>query len=239
MIDCPRGEIRDLLPDLVHGRLKAARRSEVERHVASCRACSAEVELLRAMRIALSRPPQLDVTRIAAAVRAAGPVAPAARAVPGPGAIAAGRRRPWADWRAAAGVAAVAIGLTSYAVARMRVADRGVRMPPAQVAVAGHTARPESAGARGEPHGGTLGETVRTGSHERHSTVALSALELGVDGGVHDLADSELRALLESIDQLDGVPSAEPAPIAEPAPALIQGLDEGGDSGLTREGPLE
>ena len=32
MTDCPNAEIRDLLPDLVHGRLDAAARADVERH---------------------------------------------------------------------------------------------------------------------------------------------------------------------------------------------------------------
>jgi len=43
MTDCPRGDMRDLLPDLVHEQLDAATRAEVARHVASCRACAEEL----------------------------------------------------------------------------------------------------------------------------------------------------------------------------------------------------
>lgn len=36
MTDCPRADMRDLLPDLMHGALDAAARAEVERHVMTC-----------------------------------------------------------------------------------------------------------------------------------------------------------------------------------------------------------
>ncbi|HEX6807774.1 MAG TPA: zf-HC2 domain-containing protein, partial [Gemmatimonadaceae bacterium] len=61
MTDCSRGDMRDLLPDLLHERLDAATRAEVTRHVASCAECRAEVELLRSMRSALAPAPRVDV----------------------------------------------------------------------------------------------------------------------------------------------------------------------------------
>ncbi|MBX6333632.1 MAG: zf-HC2 domain-containing protein, partial [Gemmatimonadaceae bacterium] len=133
MTDCPRGDIRDLLPDLVHDQLAPELRAAVEAHVATCAACAAEVALLHRMRAALGRTPRLDVERIAAAVRAARaddagvpdtiPIAaiPATRAGEVPAAArprAARRRVLWSDWRAAAGIAAVAVGVMSYSLAR-------------------------------------------------------------------------------------------------------------------------
>ena len=47
MIDCPNSEIRDLLPDLLHGSLSSADRVRVEAHLAACDACSQELALLR------------------------------------------------------------------------------------------------------------------------------------------------------------------------------------------------
>ena len=102
MSDCPNGEIRDLLPDLVHGTLRGEARTRVEAHVAGCAECAAEVALLREARRVLQRAPALDVARVAEGVR---------RRV-------ALRARPTrtfstprvAAWRIAAGVVAVAAG---------------------------------------------------------------------------------------------------------------------------------
>lgn len=70
MTDCPRGEVRDLLPDLLHDSLDADRRAAVESHVASCAACSDELALLRNVRVSsLQDTPALDHDRIARSVR--------------------------------------------------------------------------------------------------------------------------------------------------------------------------
>jgi len=62
--------MRDLLPELVNGRLDAELQLAVEAHVAECAECAAELTLLRGLRPALMRGPVLDTKRIAAAVRA-------------------------------------------------------------------------------------------------------------------------------------------------------------------------
>lgn len=114
MIECPRGDIRDLLPDLLHDRLSAATRAEVEHHVAECASCEAELELLGAMRDALSRPRVVDASRIAAAVRSG----------------TTERQRPARahmrrlDWRAAAAAAVLITGgLTLVVVQRAPVSS--------------------------------------------------------------------------------------------------------------------
>lgn len=96
MNDCPRADIRDLLPDWALGTLPAEARAAVAAHLATCDACSAEVELLRAARAELARVPAVDTARIAAAVVAA------QRAVPKRGPAA------WRSWRAVSGVALAA-----------------------------------------------------------------------------------------------------------------------------------
>ena len=70
MTDCPNGEIRDLLPDLVNDRLTPERRREVEAHVRGCADCQEEVALLRTMRTALRRAPTVDAAAIAASIPA-------------------------------------------------------------------------------------------------------------------------------------------------------------------------
>jgi anti-sigma factor RsiW len=100
MTDCPNGEIRDLLPDLVHDRLTPDVRIEVEAHVSACGDCSEELALLRAMRASLRRAPAVNVGAIAAAI-------PAYRAPVRPS---------WGGWRAAAAIVILAVGGTSVAV---------------------------------------------------------------------------------------------------------------------------
>src|SRR3712207_5086295 len=114
MIDCPNGEIRDKLPDLVHGQLEAPVHAEVSAHVASCAACRAEVGLLRELRASLSATPSVDVTRIVAALpRSLAPSRPPR----------AGRRWERFDWQVAAAVVVLAVGGGSAAIWNSRTRD--------------------------------------------------------------------------------------------------------------------
>ncbi len=138
MTDCPNGEVRDLLPDLLHDRLPSDTRREVEAHVRDCEDCRAELELLRAMRASLRRGPSVDVAAIAAAI-------PSYRAPV---------RRSWAGWRAAAAIMLLAAGGTSVAVLqRGSVVSRDtVRVSaavpqPTTVATSTHASLPGSAAA--------------------------------------------------------------------------------------------
>jgi anti-sigma factor RsiW len=103
MTDCPNAETRDRLPDLVNGSLDGGARAIVERHVAGCSDCAAEVELLRRVRRVLApTAPAFDVATIVAAL-------------PAPRRSAA----PWsrlASWKVAAAVSLFAVGIGSYSV---------------------------------------------------------------------------------------------------------------------------
>jgi anti-sigma factor RsiW len=69
MTDCINADIRDALPDLVHGRLDAAEQTRVEAHVASCADCAAELALVRRAAAVLALgAPRVDAKRIAAAL---------------------------------------------------------------------------------------------------------------------------------------------------------------------------
>lgn len=72
MDDCQNGEMRDLLPDLLHDRLDPAERRAAEAHLASCALCREELELLRGMHRALhgGRAPAVAVGDIVAALPA-------------------------------------------------------------------------------------------------------------------------------------------------------------------------
>jgi anti-sigma factor RsiW len=95
MIDCPNGDVRDLLPDYLHDRLGSTARASVERHLAGCAACRDELGLLRDLRGTLQRAPRIDVAAVAAAIPAYRPAARKSRA---------------GGWRIAAAIAAIAVG---------------------------------------------------------------------------------------------------------------------------------
>lgn len=75
MSDCESAEIRDLLPDYVHGTLSAEALRRVEAHIAECGLCSEEWALLRRLGGALSAMPPVNVAAIVAAL----PPSPAMR----------------------------------------------------------------------------------------------------------------------------------------------------------------
>lgn len=229
MTDCQRGDVRDLLPDLLHDRLDAATRAEVERHVARCAACTGELALLRAMRGALTRAPRVDAARIAAAIGSAG-VAPGAPPVPVAD-VRHGAR--WRRWRAVAGIAAAALAVATWAVAR---GGRHGRQPLATDSGPGVTiARTPARGSGGAsepgrsapspaPGGGAV--APRSGALVPPSLprqVAQLPRGLTVDGGVSDLTDGDVKELLQSIDRLDALPDAEPAPAVDPVDLGGQG----------------
>jgi len=56
MRDCPNAEMRDALPDLLHGTLLADRQRAVRAHLDGCEACRAELTLLSRVRDAVPVP---------------------------------------------------------------------------------------------------------------------------------------------------------------------------------------
>jgi len=66
--ECPYPEIRDSLPDLLHGRLGEVDKATLMAHVESCAGCRAELALLGEIRESAPLAPRIDVERIAAAL---------------------------------------------------------------------------------------------------------------------------------------------------------------------------
>ncbi len=63
--------VRDALPALLHGRVTAAERAELDAHLAGCAGCAAELRTLARLRdLQLADAPPIALDRIAAAVRA-------------------------------------------------------------------------------------------------------------------------------------------------------------------------
>ena len=206
MTDCPNAEIRDLLPDLVHGRLDAATRADVERHVRDCAECTAEVTLLRELRSAFHASPRVDVAAIVAAV-------PAYRKPAG---------RSWIGWRAAAAITVLVAGGSSVAVLQRggtSMADSARSIPavtPDAVAPAQGPALPVQAPAPAETESARVAvarprvEQPAPRQDAVPSGREATGRELAVGGGsLNDLSDRELVSLLKDIESLDGLPTVE------------------------------
>jgi hypothetical protein len=67
MSECSNGEMREMLPDLLHDHLQPDFRARVQTHVDVCAPCRVELELLARVRSG-SRAPALEASRLAAAI---------------------------------------------------------------------------------------------------------------------------------------------------------------------------
>ena len=195
MTDCPRADVRDLLPDLLNDRLDPRTRAEVEQHVASCADCSREMTLLRELHPVLSRTPAVDVTRIASAVRASrAPKAPLrARAV----------TRAWLQL-------AAAIALLLGGGAGLLLWSRAQYAPaPRTVAVVDSVPDTDSQPIVSTDQPPDTAAVARTPAPKEAARVA-SAQGIVFGGGVGDLADADLEALLGDLERLDALTDVEP-----------------------------
>jgi len=190
MRDCINAEVRDRLPELVHGLLEEPERAGVESHVAECPDCAAEAALIRraAGVIALGAP-RVNASRITAALP-----------MPGPGA-----RAPSVAWggrgfRIAAAflVAAAGIATLQY-VSRDRVTDGVARIDAPLPATGGERAIARPIG--GPAAGGA------------YATAQAGRTGLVLVGGIDALTLDELEVLVSGVETLDAMPSADPEPL--------------------------
>lgn len=193
MNDCINADIRDQLPELLHGRLDASARQRVEAHLAGCADCAAELHLLRGMHRMMHAAPSLNVGALAQSIPAYRVAAPS-----------------WRRWAMAAGVVVVAggaalIGLVQRAPAHAPLASVSQLPPSAPVQVI----RPSAPAVAPVPMPDSEPRT-RVATNVESPAVQAPARELALGGSaLNDLSDSELTALLKAIDGLDAVPSAD------------------------------
>ena len=203
MRDCGNAEMRDLLPDLLHAGLAPVTRAEVERHVATCDDCAAELRLLRRAQASMALVPAVDVSRIVAALPRVG-----------------ARRRSsrFTGWRAAAGIAAVLLGAVSLRVVRQ--AGTPVNEPATGSVAA---SAPATAGsATGTDTMATAVAAVPSSVASAPRAARAPVPTLTPAGGLADLSNDDLERLLGKFDGLTGVPDTEPD--ADVSPVT---LDEG------------
>lgn len=203
MSECTNTEMRDLLPIMASGG-SAALAPGLEAHLAGCADCQEELALIEATRSALSRTPALDVARIARALpayRAVGDLADP-KVVP-----IARRRRAAPAWRIAAAALILVGGATALAV--RQASDDA----PASVTLAGVEAvAPGGAESTGRDSGAA--STAEPGAPTSGSNApvmrAMSGPQMTFGGGLDDLSEDELVALLAALDDEDVLTPTEP-----------------------------
>jgi len=227
MNDCLNAEMRDSLPDLIHGNLEPAKRAQVEAHIASCGECAAELELVRTVVASMSVAPPMDVQRIVAALpvtakqglllhRGNGETAVA------PAPMAKRSRGVWSRpmLRVAAAAVVVAAGGLSLLV------GRDVLNPENQV---GRNSRPvaaTSAPVTVPPSKPTATPSVARAAESSSTAVVTSGAGSGLlISEMQQLSDEHLVALLSEMESIDPLPAAEPETLV---PAVADS-----DSGVT------
>ena len=210
MFDCANVEMRELLPELAAGTLDAATRARVEQHVASCAECASELETLRLVRAAYVNAPAVDVHRIVAALPKAAPAPLHVRATSRP-------ITRWTDWRVAAALTMITVGGLSLAVVRQR--NSHTSLPPGSVVPQQNTVK-QGTPVRPTPTDSpaTRVDTNKRGVQAIRSATPSSKAQLAFAGGVEDLDDASIKALLGALDELDRAPLA---PSAEPDPTPV------------------
>jgi anti-sigma factor RsiW len=76
MNECMEREIREMLPDVLHGTMVPGDAARIEAHLATCAACRRELEVLRAVHGAAVFTPSIDVERVVRQIAPRGIIAP-------------------------------------------------------------------------------------------------------------------------------------------------------------------
>lgn len=218
MTECNSPEMQDHLPDFVSGTLDDVTMSRVSAHVANCRPCTEDLEVLRVVRTARPRVMVPDVSRLVAALPqpsrqgAHGPqlvrTEPRSAAAGMPSTMPPSMQKRqvrgtvfgMSVWRLAATLGVVIAGGTSLLVARRGI----VTMPATGEAPVFVDSTTSLASASRFDTAETV--AVRRSVGAPSNNVPVSYGDLG------DYTEEELQRMLERLDKWDGATSTEPLP---------------------------
>ena len=188
MTECRSEAMRDLLPELAHGRLSGAAAAELRAHLNGCAECAAEFAVLETARLVLqAQAPRVDAAAIAAAVTASRPALRVERG--GASAPTAVRRSPWRSRQLLAAAASILV-IVSVSLPLMQ----GTRVEGPVVA-------------RGDSSA-----TVPTDT----PAAAVAAAGLAVGEGLTDLSSDDLTTLLAELETLEATINTEPTTLRTP-----------------------
>ena len=186
MTNCTNSEIRDMLPDLEHGKLSVPVRQTVEEHLAGCESCREDLRIIRTVKTAAVFAPSIDVDSV---VRQIPPYR-----MPVPAKEAPARSRV-TRWLVAATIGVLLIGGGTLLKNRQNESPSrlGAALPDSQMVIA------ESA-----PPVPDVGRVLGQPAHT-------PALALVAD--VQELSDGNLQQLMSELENFDALPNSEPEPV--------------------------
>jgi predicted anti-sigma-YlaC factor YlaD len=195
--DCVNAEVRDALPDLLHGRLSELDTATMKAHVESCADCRAELAIMREASESLPIAPRMNAAKISASIPPYAGVG-VTRQAPSRARIFSRA----ATLRIAVATALVAIG--GWAFSNMRGND-ALRQSASTVSAIANA--PENVAPVASPSTIDAGEASTAASGETQ-VASLSLVETTAD-----LTDADLEKLMAELDGMESLPSAEPQAI--------------------------
>jgi anti-sigma factor RsiW len=204
MSDCMNAEVRDALPDLMHGRLSDLNTATMTAHVETCADCREELRLLEEIRASAPIAPRIDVSRIVAALPAPMPAAADQLVASAP---ARARRSSSTLWKLTAAAALLVTGSLTFATARRQATADPVAATSVAAPVASAPAMsPAITQVAIAP---VASAAIVPGSQ----TSQIKPAGLSLTGGVQDLSDDQLESLVKGLDNVEALPSGEPEPV--------------------------
>jgi hypothetical protein len=117
------------------------------------------------------------------------------------------------DWRVAAALTMISVGGLSLAVSRRWTSRSSLPDPVAVVSHVDTTRQQPTVVATAKDTPSTRADTNKPGVQAGRTAVASPKAQLAFAGGVEDLDDASIKALLGALDEIDRAPLA---PSAEP-----------------------
>lgn len=210
MTECMDMEVRDALPDLLHGRLSDLDRATMNAHVESCAECRAELALMERVRAYAPLAPTIDVSRIVSMLPVPVPLAEQQVAHTTPS------RQPSRFsmiWKLAAAAALIAGGALTFSKTRTPVSSGGSVAAVAPLPASSTKGEVSPPAVTPAPAPQRVASASPAASAPVKPVVATSASGLSLTGGLKDLTDAQLEALIIDVENVDGLPNAEPEPI--------------------------
>ncbi|GAC1468663.1 MAG: hypothetical protein PVSMB1_17390 [Gemmatimonadaceae bacterium] len=196
MNKCADSEVREMLPDLLHGTLADQAMARVEAHLATCETCQEDLEVLRTVRNAAVFAPAIDVNRIVRQI-------PPYRAIV-PGVEAPARAR-LVSWLVAATLAIAVVGGGSLLVTRQNASGTREKVAGVAAKVPEEAIKPSPAPSKTPEATNT--RDIAAPSAPSHTP----ALALAAD--VANLSDGKLVQLMNDMNRFDALPNSEPDPV--------------------------
>ena len=205
MNDCVMTEVRDALPDLLHGRLSELDMATMTAHVESCPACRAELAFLRDLQGSAPLAPKMDAARIASALPPYGGRA-VMRKLP-----AQPQKRIVSRFAVLAASLALAVAVGSVALKNVRSSsDSDVSNVSASAATSTGASSSASVTTATPAPSATVEPATKPAVQVAVAPVEKRVASLSFVGGTTDLSEAELETLLAELDGMESIPAAEP-----------------------------